>query len=253
MPTYKVKGRMRVRRRKTGRRAAGRRGAGRRVARIPRRTLNGVPEWASCSSTLSLNNPVPLPLPAPPQGFGMNVMYQKRNFELADHIRAVSIAQGYQFFRITRITLTFKPMLDTFSTTGTGTVPQFYYMLDKSGSMPAAPTVDYLRQMGARPRRFDDKNVVVSWRPSVLDLSSTDPAGASAAHYRISPWLSTNANQFGVGPWGPSVVDHLGLYWFARQDTPGANNYFTIECTVDFQFKKPLAISVGGAAEAIAV
>lgn len=225
---------------KTKAKRAGKRAVQRRK-RVFRRAKN-VAEWASCSETYSNINPNPGAPPLTNAMFPSNTMYVKRDFSLDQFARATQIAKGYQHYRIKKITMKFKPLVDTFTNSGAlASVPNFYYMIDKSGSLPNNPTLAMLKQMGAKARRFDDNSVTATWRPSVLDLAATAPANASSAQYKISPWLSTNANQLGVGVWNPSTVDHLGIFWQSEQDVAAQIAYYSIETTVEFQFKKPLA------------
>lgn len=216
--------------------------ARRPVRRRGFRPAKNVAEWASCSETYSNINPNPGAPPLTNAMFPSNTMYTKRDFALDQYTRASTIARGYQHFRIKKITMKFKPLVDTFTNSGAlASVPNLFYMIDKSGSLPNNPTLPMLKQMGAKAHRFDDKSIVVSWRPSVLDLAATTPAAASAAQYKVSPWLSTNANQLGVGLWNPSTVDHQGIFWYSEQDVSVTPAYYSIETTVEFQFKKPLA------------
>lgn len=201
------------------------------------RPVRNVPEYASCSVSqwIQFNT-------------AANTMYQIRNIALNQFRRAVSIANGYQHYRIKKVTLEFKPSFDTFTpVTGTGTlqVPYLIYMIDKSGSIPTLVGTDDLRQMGAKPVRFDDKTIKVSWRPSVLQetFGNTAPLG-SQSQYKISPWLSTNANALNPGSFVPSGIDHLGIFF--KVDRPGTlpagvEEYtYDVQITAEFQFKKPL-------------
>lgn len=171
-----------------------------------------------------------------------NQMYSRLNTSLDQFARAVTVAQAYQYYKITGITLKLTPRLDTYIGGGTSTVPYVYYMIDKSGSLPANVAIGNLIQMGAKPIRFDDRTVTMKWRPSVITDVATAPGGAPAnsapAQYRISPWLNTNANFAQPGLWTPSTVDHLGLYWIV--ETSGSNSLYDAVLTVDFKFKKPL-------------
>lgn len=226
--------------RKTAR--PGKRRARKGLRRRGFRPAKNVAEWASCSETFSLANPNPGAPPLTNAMFPSNTLYQKRDFSLDQYARATQVAKAYQHFRIKKITMKFKPLVDTFTNSGAlASVPNLFYMIDKSGSLPNNPTIAMLKQMGAKAHRFDDKSITVSWRPSVLDLVATAPANASSAQYKISPWLSTNANQLGVGLWNPSTVDHQGIFWYSEQDVSMTPAYFSIECTIEFQFKKPLA------------
>lgn len=193
-----------------------------------------VPDYAglSCSETLLT-----------PQGtdFNANTMYQSRNTQLAQYLRAVQVAEAYQHFRIKKITLTIKPLYDTFQSVAGGiTRPNLYYMIDKSGSIPNAPTLELLKQIGAKPHVMDNKPFKISWRPSVL-LSSADGLVQTTSKYEISPWLSTTATPFQA--WAPSLIDHLGVFWYVEQANGGNQVMYKCDIEVQFQFKKP---SYGG-------
>lgn len=162
-------------------------------------------------------------------------MYANRAFQLADFTRASAIAANYASFRISKITMKFKPLADTFVTAPGGVgVPYFYSMLDKSGAIPLNAALENLKQMGAKPRRFDDKTISVSWRPSVLtaDLTTVPAGNVAGSQYKLSPTLSTNANAGNpTVPWAPSVVDHLGIYWYVEQAN-GQGNQYNVEVEV---------------------
>lgn len=175
-------------------------------------------------------------------GGRMNAMFAYDNFILADFNRASSIAENYQHYRISGITLRFKPAYDTFSAALGGPPmqkPNLYYMIDKAGAIPDNVTLEGLKQMGARAHAFDEKPVTVTWRPSVLGEDLNAAGAASAARYQVSPWLSTNFNATNPGPWAPSRVVHQGLKWFI-EEASGSATGVQIDVEVQFQFKKPL-------------
>lgn len=210
------------------------------------RAARDVPDMASLSVKRSMEVGTP---PAP--GFNTNTMYSLMNTQLIDYQRAVQVAAAYQHYRIKKITLTFKPTLDTF-TNGSSSKPNLYYMIDKSGTIPTNANLEALKQMGAKPIQLDEKNITVSWRPSVLESAMYAAGGvgaASSSKYKVSPWLATTANNVSPGAFVPSGIDHLGCYWYVDQLTPLGYQY-TIECEVQFQFKKPL-INILSSVEAI--
>lgn len=192
----------------------------------------GVPDQASLSEVFSNRT-------GTGPRYASNVSYRLYNLSLATFPRASTVAQGYQEFRIRRIMLTFKTTQDTF-TGGANTAPNLYYMIDRKGVIPINFTIDTLQQMGAKPRRLDDKNLTVKYAPAVLQASLTDPAalttGVAAA--QISPWLPTN-NSPNAPLWTPSDVDHFGLSWQSFiPDAAGQVNY-DIDIQVEFEFRKP--------------
>lgn len=205
----------------------------RRRAAPRRRVLRAnVPERASCSETLKLVDGE------------TSQMYGPSTVDLAMFKRATTIAAGYQEYRISKVKWTFKPQFDTFTAnTDAATslrIPNLYYMIDKPQALPLATTIQTLRAMGAKPHRFDDKNVIVQYSPGV-QTSMYDGAGVSiAAKASISPWLNTNAAPDAA--WAPSTIDHAGLFYFLDAGAlPGDGQYeFSIDVEVQFEFRKPL-------------
>lgn len=175
-----------------------------------------------------------------------NQLYSLMNTQLSQFQRAVQVAKAYQFYRIKRIAMTFKPQMDTFANnTGIGyTKPYLYYMIDKSGSLQSNVTLETLKQMGARPKVLDEKPVIVSWTPSVLDFAATNVAAAQGFpnKYMLSPWLTTNERGL-TTTWNASEVDHLGIYYIAVSALIGGSPptvKYDVEIEVQFEFKKPL-------------
>lgn len=191
-----------------------------------------------------------------PNGWAVNTMYVKRDFTMSAVPRGAAVATAYQHYRIKKITLIVRPQVDTFlggpapPLIAGYTAPNFYYMIDKSGSLPTNPSIAALKSMGAKPIRLDEKVIKISWRPSVL--TNTVDAGTPGAfsQYRVSPWLSTNENALNPGAFIPSSIDHLGIFWYA--ETTGASTLtYTVEAVMDIEFKKPLNGTVTGDTEAV--
>lgn len=217
----------------------GKRRGGRKMLRKRRgfRKARNVPDYAGLSVTQWIN-----------QVTQANQMYNINNISLSQFPRAVQVAQAYQHYRIKKVMLEFKPAFDTFAPVAAAPganlqVPYLIYMINKSGSIPNNVDSTALGQMGAKPIRFDDKTIKVAWRPSVL--TQTYGQANAQSQYRISPWLSTNANALNPGAWVASDIDHLGIFF--KVDRPGVlpagyNEYtYEVRITVEFQFKKPLA------------
>lgn len=212
---------------------------------------SNVPDLASLS--------VKRTIVAPPSGgtFQTNTMYKLMDTQLIDYQRAVQVAQAYQHFRIKKIKITWKPLYDTFVGAVGSTVskPNLYFMIDKSGSIPTNVTLEGLKAMGAKPKQLDEKNLSFEWSPSVLEATMYAGGGAgvtSASKYKISPWLTTNANVVSPGVFQANGTDHLGIYWYVDQllNTQAAYAY-TCEVEVQFQFKKPLSANNIGTTEAL--
>lgn len=207
-----------------------------------RKAVRDVPDMASMSVKRTIQ-------PVGGGNFATNVMYEDRNEDLANYDRAVQVAKAYQHFRIKKITFTLKPTYDTFQSGAPGgsSKMNLYYMIDKSGSIPVNPTLEQLKQMGAKAHAFDEKPFKISYRPSVLTADQVAAGAVIASQYKISPWLSTSINPLGAA-WNPSTIDHLGCFWYVEQLFGGGVQY-NVEVEVQFQFKKPLWVGQQGAAQ----
>lgn len=229
---------------KTTKKVYKRKSVARRPARRIPRSMTNQPEHASLSCTRSF--------PAST----VNTIYAQLNTQLSGFPRAVNVAQSYQFYRITNIKLRVKSPYDTYinmgpTASGAYQKPYFYYMLDKSASIPTNITLEGLKQMGAKPRPLDEKAITISWKPTVLTAVATNlPVSGGApmpSQYKSSPWLSTSANTQ-TPAWFASEVDHLGIYWGAFSALAGVADPITYETEleVQFEFKKPLVITSTG-------
>lgn len=202
------------------------------------KAVRDVPDMAS----LSTNDPIIDP--GTSNSLLSGVFYNTMNVSLDQFDRAVNVAKSYQHYRIKKISIKLKPLFDTFNASLSGNgVPYLYYMIDKSGSLPTNPTIDILRNAGAKPIRFDEREIVISYRPAVLmgvrDNNNVD--GDATSSYKISPWLSTNNAPVSPGVWNPSSVDHNGCYWSVQAfSTPQL--FYQADLMVEFEFKKPLYV-----------
>lgn len=183
-----------------------------------------------------------------------NVAYTMKNFALTNSIRAKSVAAAYQYYRISKVELLWKPQADTFIAQQSGggsqvSIPYLYYLIDKANTLPVAWSLSMLRSAGAKPRRLDDKTLRVAFKPACYVGSTDSPVAGSlvtenSAMIRTSPWLTTNANAgdgtSGVG-WQPSSVDHHGLAFFIEQTTQAAGMIPALMTVrIHYQFKKPV-------------
>lgn len=227
MPRSSQKG---VRRRRGvkryGRRRGARGGYGQRRA--------GSTDFASCVDTLGVID------------VSANTPYALQNIALTNSARAKTIAQGFQFYRISKVEVIWKPVVDTFS--GTMSVPTLYYMVDKSNTFPSNTDLASIKQAGAKPHTLNELMYKMSFRPAVQITSSDSPAGAApvtetAGVVKTSPWITTNANAgtFGSGGlWAPNSVDHRGLVFAVEQRISGATQVATAEVRIHYQFKKAI-------------
>lgn len=236
------------------RRVGGRRYGPKRYRKRAFRPVRSVPDIAKLSESTVLAT----------YTCDVNRMYEKHDFNIAINPRAAAVANAYQHYRIKKITMKFKPTVDTFvgggSTIGGYQVPSLYYMIDKSGSLPTNISLSALKSMGAKPIRLDDKTITISWRPSVLTQTADGSAGgvpqSQASQYHISPWLTTNKNPTSPGVFVCSDLNHLGIFFYAEvPSTQGQAStlQYNVEAVLDVEFKKPMNSSLTGDAPAIAV
>lgn len=201
-----------------------------RPARRPRRMNSKVSNWASCVDTRDL-------------GYDSNGDIVKvSQFSLASFSRALNIGASYQYYRIKLVEMKFIPTADTYiAGTTPGEIPNLYYVVDKTDSIPAVgASVNTLQQAGARPVRFDDKTITVRFKPSVV-YNGYDEVGGNTNYglSRTSPWLATNDNNTSnTNSWTPSSVDHHGIIYTVTGGVAGQN--YRVEMVTHFEFKKPL-------------
>lgn len=204
---------------------------GKKLARRRQVRRSGTSEWASASQTIKTAND------------SMGTIYSLNSIALANFDRLSIIGRAYQYFRFTHCEVRLKPLADTFQMGGSGQVPYAYWLVNKGENL-VVDSFDSLRDAGAKPIRFDDKTVVIRYKPAVLQfIRDIDPAGTRVANFgmtRTSPWLSTN-DLAGQNPnvMIPSSVEHSGILYGVdggNQDT----QVYSFEMTVHCQFKKPL-------------
>lgn len=190
--------------------------------RRARRGNSNVADKASCSVKVDIS-------PGSQPNFSNNTMYSITGLKLSQFVRAADIAKAYQHYRIKSVKLTIRTSFDTYDAVNGTSKPDLYYQIDKAGVLsPTTATLYQLKQMGARPRALDEKDLVITWTPAVLSEMEGGP-GALASSYKVSPWLSTNVDN----------VSHRGVFWFVNQLFGSALSY-TCEMEAQFEFKKPV-------------
>lgn len=203
---------------------------GKRTAYRHRARRGNVPERALCSIT---------------QTFALgatNQVYNNYNLQLSGAPRAITIAEGYQLYRIKKVTYKFSPLADTFQGGSGVTVPYLYFQIDRTRNLQAVTSAQQLRQLGCVPKRLDDKIVSWSFRPSVLNSSydSQPPIGQTTTQfnqYKISPWLNCRDAE-SLAVWNPDSTDHLGCVWVV-ENSGGALINYKMERIVEYEFMKP--------------
>lgn len=177
-------------------------------------------------------------------------VYGVFNVGLGAFPRAVQVAKAFQEFRINRLTWKFIPLYDTYvqeAGTSGPTLPHFYYVIDKSESLQVnGINQAVLQEAGAKPIRFDDKILTVSYKPGVA-IAVDDTVNNVPQMPKISPWLSTNGNvNDPTEEWAPSAIDHKGLWYGVFASIIGNNATYSVQVTADIEFKKPAYSAVVG-------
>lgn len=222
---------------------AARRGGRKGRARRNRRLDNNVAERASCSELVEYT------------GLTSNTPLSDMEQNLRDYVRASSIASNFQMFRIRQVKYTFKPRYDTFaaSTTGDNGIPHLYYMIDRAGALPTNTGIAQLKAMGSKPHRFDDKPIIVKFKPGVQLVGDAGPSFADVGTKPlISPWLNTN-QQPDQPNWVASLTNHMGLYWYLEANNLAGDGTYEYDVSVELQFEFKKASYPSPASQPLAV
>lgn len=162
-------------------------------------------------------------------------------------VRASSFATNFAFYRIAKITYVHRPYFDTFSpgliagvpAGNPITVPQLYWQMNRQGDAPATFDGDYLRSLGSKPLRFDDKNITVSYKPNML-MVAQDNAGNNASQVKLTPWLSTDERP-GDGTFTLSTAEHYGHLLFIDSAASAVGQVGVMDIQIHYEFKGPRA------------
>jgi len=172
--------------------------------------------------------------------------------------RAVSVAQSYQLFRITKVEYRYKPLWDTYTAadiSGT-TLPYLYYIMNRNGSSPGYFDQNWLVAQGSKGRRLDDKTLRVVYKPNIIlgavNTGNAPPSGASVdntGQVKISPWLPTqnNSQSTAADALAPSTITggtndivHYGHSFFIEMENTKIKTC-QYEVVAHFEFKQPYA------------
>lgn len=217
----------------------------RATKKMTKKRSGNVPEWGSLSCKRTIN-------PTAGGSYTVNTLYSNMTTCLNQFPRALFLANAYQHYRIKNIKMTWLPQFDTFGASGgTGSKPNLYYMIDKSGSVPTNVSLEGLKNMGAKPVALDEKPVVRSWKPSVLEGALQISGAIQASKYKLSPWLSVDNTPI-TPAFQASLINHLGIYWYVDQAEASATAYnYKVEVEVQLEFKKPLVNGMTSAVQAV--
>jgi len=202
---------------------------------MKRRLRKTASEYATCKELYTI------------KGMSSNTPYSDLEQNLGFYGRAQLVAEAYQYFRIKYVKYTFIQRYNTFQANTNESLafpmPQLYFMLDKTGSLPTGTEITALKQMGAKPHKFT-RNITVAWKPGVSFATGNDNnANILNTGTRISPWLMTNKTPESA-LWAANDTDHKGIYWFMETaGLPGDGTYeYDAEVEVVFEFKRPQSL-----------
>jgi len=144
-----------------------------------------------------------------------------------------ALARLYQYYRVSSISMRFKPQVDAFTVGGAGTLPYLYFQYDKSGSL-AGLNANGFEQIGTKAIRFDNKTLTRTWKPSVL-TETADVAGTGYTSFKVAPWLPCNLPGGVVN----ALVKHYGAIFYISKMSPGDGTIYDVDVVVNYQFRKP--------------
>lgn len=205
--------------------------------RVYRKRLIAPTETACVKQTLELNDLEP------------NTPYEPElTLPLAK--RALDIADNYQEYRISKVEYIYKPLFDTFQSQyqpGSNVNPSVPYLYAKQLSYPAPTTfgLNFLQTLGVKPRRLDDKNVIVKYRPHILQggLSALSQGTTTQNYTRAikSPWLNTHVVDSAGNTLMDSTIHYGHVFWINQEVTnPDTTKpVCAFDVNVYFEFRKP--------------
>lgn len=155
--------------------------------------------------------------------------------------RAQAVAEAFQEYRMKYVKLTFRPSADTFTPAAGNIIPQLYFQTNKYQAIPPNATLGTLLDVGCRPIRFDDKNIVRAYKPCVLLASDKSGVPNGTNKIMTTPWLSTNANaQNPIPGWQADDTEHLGCIFYVEKPNPATPTIqYVVDVEVVFQFRRP--------------
>jgi len=191
-----------------------------------------VPDIASLSETTDFG------------ALAVGTPYSFNDVQLGQFVRASSVAQGYQFYKIKSLCFKIQPLLDTFTSTGNTQVPYLYWAINRAGNAFPALTKGWFIANGAKGIRLDDKEVTIRYAPNIMLDAVERGDGSTTTNQpnmpKRTPWLTTNRDAYNA-VWNPSVVSHGGHFMAVYSEGSAVPMQFRVTLTVEIQFKKPLA------------
>jgi len=215
-----------TRSRRSARRSTHRRKSNRRKTVAPMET-------ACLKETITIDNVMP------------NAPYEPQ-VVLTSFPRALDVADNYQEYRISRVEYMYTPKYDTFIGTAANNLTTVPYLWSKRLKVPAPTSynLDFLKTMGAKPVRLDDKTLRASYRPNILQQGAVNSSISTSPPQMVraitSPWLSTHIANTQSSPVFMDETTHFTHNFWIEQDNPNADQpACDVEVSVYFEFRKP--------------
>lgn len=157
------------------------------------------------------------------------------NLTIALFPNLLKLAQLYQYYRLTRVEIRFKPNFNTHidgGPSGTGQIPFLHFAYDKSGSLGPMNLPQGFEEIGVKPIRMD-KVIVKSFVPSVK--MGADPPTTSFGMFKSAPWIPTHDVTGTVN----NTPNHMGCVFGITKTNPADAQGYDIDIRVCAQFRKP--------------
>lgn len=153
--------------------------------------------------------------------------------DLSKLVRSRTIAQGFQYYRITQVEMRFKPLYDNFIGLSSALVPNLHFQYDKSGTLVGLTAAGF-EAIGTKAYRLDDKTLVRKWKPSVLE-GDANTAGA-IGQFKVSPWIPVQET---TAPYAYNLPQHYGAIFYIDKMNATDGTVYDVDVVVSTQFRKP--------------
>jgi len=168
---------------------------------------------------------------------------------LSQFARSRSISENYQFYRCSQLEFKFEPLFNTYQDiSGGSSVPQLFWLMNRSGTQPNVINTDWLQAQGAKPHKLTS-NYVIKYAPSTLAISSASnvaPVGSANLAYvpKWKQWLNTytEATLGGAETLNDAIsqMGHLMIINQEHDNNPDAVARMTV--TAKWEFNKPYLV-----------
>jgi len=158
--------------------------------------------------------------------------------------KPIAICEQFGLYRISKVVHKFTPFFDTYSSAAPGpaaSVPNLLWKMNRYADKPPGFVAEDLRNLGAKPIRFDDKTLTVAYRPNIL--SSIASGGTNSGQIKMTPWLNTDSAP-DTPNFALSTTAHYGHFYIVEcaVNGNGQTPVGTLEATIVYEFKNPRVV-----------